>query len=152
MLHYVGSYLCDRKFYMREWREQCKASSYLVQWMQMIIPKMIIKYKFETGQLEQEPSDNNIPQDSFNKCLMCLFAILDKNQSIYDYRTSSNGDDLLQMQKQLLGENYTPYLKSEFLEHSKFNRSVFYVVALQAFCQSGGFDLFALFLKGPGNK
>ena len=26
---YIDQYLCDRKYYTRDWREQCKASSFL---------------------------------------------------------------------------------------------------------------------------
>lgn len=158
LVQYINHYLCDKKFFIREWREQCKAVSFITQWMHATIPRLITKFKFETRQIErlESPEAANIPGDSFNKNLMCLFTVLDMTQEIYNFRLSSNTDELLQRLLQHFTSNFGEpkpgVLKEEYLQKSRYNVSVFYVVVLQTFGQSGGFELLKLMLRGPSRQ
>ena len=46
--NYIDWYICGRKFTMRDQREQCKAVSYLTQFMHSTIPAMIKKFKADS--------------------------------------------------------------------------------------------------------
>jgi hypothetical protein len=60
---------------MRDWIKQAKASSFLVQWMHMVIPPMIKKFKQEYLRIETELVI--VPGGSFKKNLLCLFDLID---------------------------------------------------------------------------
>ena len=63
LVNYVGPYLCDRQYFIRDWAQQCKASSFLTQWVHSTVPKMINKFEIETGRISvlASPDSANIP-------------------------------------------------------------------------------------------
>ena len=149
---YIHAYLCDRKYYTRDWREQCKASSFLTLWMHMVIPQMIKEFKHQTGEVQETQEGNsNIAGGSFSENLSHLFVILDVNQDIYNCRLSENSEELLRKMNQHnldnFGEPKRNFVKHDFLSRATFNVSVFFVISIEIFCQSGGFDLLKLALK-----
>lgn len=154
---YINAYLCDRKYYTRDWREQCKASSFLTLWMHMTIPQMISRFKHENNGVQEIPaSSNNIQGGSLDENLRRLFAILDVNQDIYNCRLSENSEELLRKLNHHnainFGEPKRNFVKHDFLSRATFNVSVFFVISIEIFCQSGGFDLLKLALKGQDSS
>jgi len=146
---YVNTYLCTRKLYTRDSRGQCKASSFLTQWMHLTIPNIIDMLTPSQGTEAHVPC---VPSGNVSKVLLCLFTILDRGQELYNCRYSSNSFELLQklLQHNLenFGEREQNYVRLEYLQRPCYNISVFFVSSLEIFCQSGGFKLFLLALRG----
>lgn len=65
----------------------------MTQWMSMVIPKLINRFKLEYLQME-DPSitvqNATIPGDDFRKNLSCIFTLIDQNTEIYNTGASEN--------------------------------------------------------------
>ena len=119
LTNYIEHYICGRKFTMRDQREQCKAVSYLTQFMHSTIPTLIKKLKAgnrkatgESLNLEDQsqmdstqatirsasinqPEEVKIPGGSFWKLLACLLCIVRESEDIYNCRYYTNSDETL---------------------------------------------------------
>lgn len=146
---FVNSCLCNRRHYARDRRVQCKASSFLTQWMHLTIPNVIKALTPDNASEEPVPA---LPGGSISRVLPCLLAILDQGQELYNSRYCSNSLDLVHKlvnhNLENFGERERCFVKPEYLQRPSYHVSIFFINSLEAFCQSGGFELLLMALRG----
>lgn len=78
---------------------------------------------------------------------------MDQAQPIYDTRLSYNSSqvlgDLINRLEGKLGEGDEPFVREDLLQNFNYRVSPYFLVSVESFCRSGGFDLLKLALKGP---
>ena len=147
---YINRYLVDKKYYMRSWREQSKALSFLSHWLDLTLPNMISKFEQEFI-LGETQSTISIPCGNFKRNLLQILTIINKESDIYDWSVSSNSPELvaqiMEDHAEIIQKSKFTHIKKIYLQQEFYGVSVHFIHILNVFCACKGFDLLFLVLQ-----